>query len=148
LLAKHFNLSLDYLFSVTSKNIVAVEKTELINNEQELENYYLESYNSLKNIVNQKGSSVVYSAKDIPVFYTLNNELLSKFKAYVWLKLLNTKFTSVSFEDYIPQQSLIEAGKKLSSLSKNISTEEIWDVTTVNSILKQVYFYFTAHQLN
>jgi len=126
---------------------VAVEKTELINNEQELENYYTDSYNSLKNLVNQKGSSVVYSAKDIPVFYTLNNELLSKFKAYVWLKILDVKFNNISFEEYIPSTSLIAAGKKLGSLSLGLSTEEIWDVTTVNSILKQVHFYFMAHQL-
>ncbi|MGY6647325.1 hypothetical protein [Wenyingzhuangia sp. IMCC45574] len=147
LLAKHFNLSLDSLFSVSSKQLLTVERTATITKEKELEAYYLSSYESLVPMLHKKDCSVLYSAKDIPIFYTSENALLNKFKTYVWLKILDSDFRDVSFEDYSPKPSLIKAGKKLSSLYNNVNKTEVWDVTTVNSVLKQIHFYFKAEQL-
>ena len=147
ILANHFGISLDHLFEVKSRNYVSVEKTKLISNEKELENYYLNSYNSLAPLLNIKDCTALYSAKDIPIFYTSKNEILSKFKAYVWLKILDPKFKNISYKNYKPKQSLLVAAKKLGDLYDHISTIEIWDITTVNSLLKQVHFYFTAEQL-
>lgn len=146
-LANYYNLSLDRLFEAKSADFVSVEKTKHIEHETELELYFEESYNSLFPLLKQQDSRILYSAKDIPLFYNLNGDLLSRFKYYVWLKLLSPDFINKSFESFTPRLTLIEAGKKLGSLYLDLNTTEIWDITTVNSTLKQIHFYFEAGQV-
>lgn len=146
-LAKHFGLSLDKLFGTNQKDIVAVEKTLLIANEKDLEDYYKKSYTEISSIPNKDKCNILYSAKDIPLFYTLNNEILCKFKAFVWLKILDPKFKNLSYTDYIPKPTLLKGAKKLGSLYALFKRTEIWDITTINSLLKQIHFYFLSQQL-
>lgn len=147
MLAKYYNLSLDRLFETTDANFITVEKTKNISSEEELIIYLEESYTSLTQILNQKGSKIIYSAKDIPLFYTISGDILSNFKMYVWLKLLDPKFTNKSFDEFVPSLSLSIAGKKLANLYNNLNTIEIWDITTINSTLKQIHYYFKAGQI-
>ena len=70
LLAKYYDLSLDRLFENTKEEIIAVEKTKPILNEQGLKVYFDNSYQSLQPLLEQKESQILYSAKDIPLFYT------------------------------------------------------------------------------
>ena len=147
ILAKYYNLSLDRLFETTSTEYVTIEKTKHIETENELQLYFEDSYNSLTPLLKQKDSTILYSAKDIPLFYNLNGDALSRFKYYVWLKLLNPELASKSFEGFSPNTTLIEAGKKLGNLYYNLNTTEIWDITSVNSTLKQIHFYYQAGQI-
>lgn len=147
-LSKYYNLSLDRLFETTSTEFVAIEKTKHIETEVELQLYFEDSYNSLVPLLKQKDSSILYSAKDIPLFYNLNGDALSRFKYYVWLKLLNPELATKSFERFSPSSTLIQAGKKLGSLYNNLNTTEIWDITSVNSTLKQIHFYYQAGQVS
>ncbi|WP_289043218.1 hypothetical protein [uncultured Olleya sp.] len=147
-LAKYYNISLDRLFETTSTEFVSIEKTKHIENESQLQQYFEDSYQSLLPLLTLKDSSILYSAKDIPLFYNLNGDALSRFKYYVWLKLLNPKLATKSFDNFAPSTSLIIAGKQLASLYNNLNTQEIWDVTTINSTLKQIHYYYQAGQVN
>jgi SpoVK/Ycf46/Vps4 family AAA+-type ATPase len=144
ILAKYYNLSLDQLFENTEKHIIAVEKTKSIRNEEELKNYFEDSFTSLRPLLNQKNCHILYSAKDIPLFYTLENNLLSRFKIYVWLKLLDSSMDSKDFESFSLRVQTIASAKALGQLYKNLNTTEIWDITTINSTLKQIHFYNQA----
>ncbi len=146
-LAKYYNISLDRLFETTNTEFVTIEKTKHIETEAELKLYFDDSYNSLYPLLKQKESRILYSAKDIPLFYNLNGDKLSQFKYYVWLKLLNPELANKSFENFAPNPALIEAGKRLGSLYYNLNTIEIWDITSVNSTLKQIHFYYQAGQV-
>ncbi|WP_047551076.1 hypothetical protein [Psychroserpens sp. Hel_I_66] len=148
ILAKYYNLSLDRLFENTKDDIIAVEKTKPIHNEVELQNYFNTSYESLQPLLHQKESRILYSAKDIPLFYTLENNLLSRFKMYVWLKLLDIDFYNKDFESFSPKVETVKSAKALGRLYKNLNTIEIWDVTTINSTLKQIHFYNQAGHLS
>jgi hypothetical protein len=148
LLAKYYNLSLDRLFENTKDDIIAVEKTKPIHNEVELQQYFDNSFQSLHPLLNQKESRILYSAKDIPLFYTLESNLLSRFKIYVWLKLLDSTMTSKGFETFSLNISTLKSANALGSLYQNLNTTEIWDVTTVNSTLKQIHFYNQAGHLS
>ncbi|MEE9349658.1 MAG: hypothetical protein V3U80_06390 [Flavobacteriaceae bacterium] len=148
LLAKYYNLSIDRLFETTTSNFVAVEKTKNIGNEDDLILYLEESYASLAPLSKQKNINLLYSAKDIPLFYTVSDDILGRFKMYVWLKLLDKSYTAKSFEKFTPRIALVQAGNKLAALYNTISKSEIWDITTINSTLKQIHFYFEAGQLN
>lgn len=147
-LAKYYNLSLDQLFETTDKNIIAVEKTKPIDNESKLKDYFDNSYASLHPLLNQKGCNILYSAKDIPLFYTLESDLLSRFKMFVWLKLLDTDFTKKDFNSFSLSISTLKSAKALGDLYKNLNTTEVWDLTTINSTLKQIHFYNEAGRLD
>lgn len=147
LLARYFNLSLDALFGMSQRQFVSIEKTMQITNEKELQEYFENSYNSLLPLLNTKNCEVYYSAKDIPIFYTLGSSCLSKFKFYVWLKLLDKSFRNKSFEKYHPSLSITQSAKKLGELYQGLSATEIWDTTTINSTLKQIHFYYKAGQV-
>lgn len=148
ILSKYYNLSLDKLFETSSKNYVALEKTKLIKNESDLKQYFENSYQSLKLLLKDSNSHILYSAKDIPLFYTIGEDVLSRFKIYVWLKLLDSNFKPDNFEQFAPSISLLQSGKTLSDLYSNLNITEIWDITTVNSTLKQIHFYYQAGQLS
>ncbi|AXT20888.1 hypothetical protein D7030_10995 [Flavobacteriaceae bacterium AU392] len=148
ILSKYYNLSLDKLFETSSKNYVALEKTKLIENELDLEQYFKHSHQSLQLLLKDVDSHILYSAKDIPLFYTIGDDLLSRFKIYVWLKLLDSNFKSDNFEQFAPSVSLIQSGKILGNLYDGLNITEIWDITTINSTLKQIHFYFYAGQIS
>jgi len=148
LLAKYYNISIDSLFSTTTSNYLVVEKTKQISNEEDLIQYLEDSYDSILPLSKQKDVKAIYSAKDIPLFYTISDDVLGRFKMYVWLKLLDNTYINKSFKDFNPSISLINAGKKLGSLYKSIQKTEIWDITTVNSTLKQIHFYYQAGQVS
>ena len=144
LLARYYNLSLDRLFETNTRHIIAVEKTKPIRSEEGLKNYFEDSYQSLRPLLDQKKCRILYSAKDIPLFYTLDNDLISRFKMYAWLKLLDPQMESKDFESFSPRIETLEAAKALGSLYGDLNTTEIWDITTVNSTLKQIHFYNQA----
>lgn len=148
ILAKYYDLSLDRLFENTKDDIIAVEKTKPIHNEEELQIYFDNSYQSLQPLLNQNESRILYSAKDIPLFYTLESNLLSRFKMYVWLKLLDPTMASKGFENFSLNISTLKSAKELGSLYQNLNITEIWDVTTVNSTLKQIHFYNEAGHID
>ncbi len=147
ILAKYYNLSIDQLFSAEDEHIVAVKKTAPVTNTESLLAYYNNSYESLLPLVNNKNVEMIYSAKDLPIFYTSNDNLLSKFKMYVWLKIMDSSLTETSFSNFNISLSLLQAAKRLGELYKNLNAIEIWDITTINSTLKQIHFYFESEAL-
>ena len=147
LLANYFDLSLDSLTGEAYSSYVSMEKTPELNNEENLERYFQSSYESLSTIVNNIGFQILYSAKDIPLFHLLKPGELSRFKIYVWLKLLDKNFRNKSFSEFYPKLSTIQSASKLADIYNHISVSEIWDVTTVNSTLKQIHFYYKANQV-
>ena len=147
ILANYFNLSLDALFGNTVVDYLSVVKTKQISNQAELQQYFENSYLSLKSLLQDAKSKMYYSAKDIPIFYTLTNSKLTKFKIYVWIKLLGNPAWNDSFDSFNPSLQTMEAAQRLGSIYDQIPSVEIWDTTTINSTLKQIHFYFNAGQI-
>ncbi|MBQ4822329.1 hypothetical protein [Aquimarina sp. MMG016] len=146
-LAKYFGISIDQLFTNEQEHIVAVKKTAPVTDMDSLLAYYINSYESLKPLINNKEVEMIYSAKDLPIFYTSDDNLLSKFKMYVWLKIMNEGLSDVSFTGFNPSLSLLEAAKRLGNIYNDLNSIEIWDITTINSTLKQIHFYFESNAL-
>ena len=144
ILAKYYNISLDQLYKTTDRQLLVVEKTKPIFNESALQDYFKDSYDSLEPLLNQNDCSILYSAKDIPLFYTIGSDLLSKFKIFVWLKLLDANFETHNFDTFSLHIDTISYAKRLKELYHNLQTTEIWDITTINSTLKQIHFYYEA----
>lgn len=141
-LAKYFGLSLDHLFE--DSDVVAVKKTKEITSSQDLSLYLENSYAALKDYPQSPETTVFYSAKDIPLFYTIGSGLLSRFKLFVWLNILDFGGQGDAFESFQFQAPLLDISQKLQEFYHAVQVHEIWNDTTVYSTLQQVLYFFQA----
>jgi len=145
-LANHFNISLDNLFSKKEK--VIVEKTIEIKSLKDMLEYFKVSAQQVETLTKNPKTKLYYSAKDIPLFYFMDGTILSKFKAFVWLNLLNTNQKKVSFENFVIEESFTEYMQTLKKAYENTTVNEIWNDTTINSSLQQILYFYEAGLLN
>ena len=152
LLAKHYKISLNNLFEVGSQSSILTEVSPELHNSDNLEDYFETSLNNVYPLTKVKNASIIYSAKDIPLFHTLKDSILSRYKIYVWLKDVDLNFTKdkISFDDYIQQipESLLEKAFALGEIYKNINITEIWNDSTINGTLQQILYYFESGLLS
>lgn len=141
-LCTHYSISMDLLFAGT-KNVI-VEKTSEIRTIDDMALYFKDSAEKLSPFLDYPDAKMYYSAKDIPLFHTIGGTLLSKFKLYVWLNLLSGTQNQDSFENFSINQSLLEHSMKLKNVYDKVEVNEIWNDTTINSSLQQVYYFFQS----
>ncbi len=151
-LAKHYKISLNNLFEVGNQNSILTELSPPIHNKEGLELYFKQSLNNVLPLTKLKSASIVYSAKDVPLFHTLKDSYLSRYKIYVWLKDVDLTMTTdkISFDDFIKTipETLLENAFKLGEVYKDINITEIWNNTTINGTLQQVLYYFESGALS
>lgn len=137
-LAKNYSISLDQFME--SENQIVAKKTKPIRTVIDLLNYFDDALLLLNDFKIHPEAEVYYSAKDIPFFYTISNSVLSRFKLFVWMNLLNEKDFLTPFKDFkIERHS--DKTENLTTLYENLNVTEIWNNTTISSILNQVSFY-------
>lgn len=141
-LANRFSLSLDKLFQQSDH--ILVKKTAEIQSFNDLSNYLEHSFKSLTEFDPNLQTYLYYSAKDIPIFYTINTGLLSIFKKYVWLNLLSPDGLEFSFESFLSKTPIDSRGQKLYDYYSSIRVKEIWNDTTINSTLQQIIYFSQA----
>lgn len=146
LLAIHFNISLDKLFLNNDK--VIVEKTIEITSQKDMLSYFKKSAERIEKLATNENATLYYSAKDIPLFYFMEGTIMSKFKAYVWLTLLNPNQSNVSFENFVIDESFMEHTQKLKKIYEKVTVKEVWNDTTINSSLQQILYFYESGLLN
>lgn len=152
ILAKHYKISLNKLYEVGSENTILADLSPPIHNKEGLEIWLKQSHDSVFPLTKLKSASIIYSAKDIPLFHTLKDSFLSRYKMYVWLKDVDPDMTrnKVAFDDFINDMpdTLLENAFKLGEVYKDINITEIWNNTTINGTLQQVLYYFESGALS
>ncbi|WP_427871905.1 hypothetical protein [Flavobacterium sp. MMS24-S5] len=146
ILANHFNISLDNLFSKKEK--VIIEKTIEIETLKDMLQYFKTSAEQIEILTKNPNTTLFYSAKDIPLFYFMDGTILSKFKAFVWLNLLNSNQKKVAFENFVVDESFTEYMQKLKNVYENTVVNEVWNDTTINSSLQQILYFHEAGLLS
>lgn len=144
ILARHYGISLDNLFQ--NEKYVLVNKTKEINSFEDLSKYFSQSFEHLSSYNNDSTTSIYYSAKDIPLFYTLGTDILSQFKRFVWMQILNPNLL-IPFKDFQFKAQLLENSQKLFHFYQNTTKYEIWNDTTINSTLQQVLYFYESDLL-
>ena len=145
-LANHYNISLDALF--TQKESVIIQKTIEIMSLKDMLLYFKNSAIQIAELTNATNSVLYYSAKDIPLFYFMEGTIMSKFKAYVWLSMLNQNQEKEKFENFVIDESFMEHMQKLKKIYENVKVIEIWNDTTINSSLQQISYFYEAGLLS
>ena len=140
-LCNHYEIAMDAVFG--NKNSVLFNKTKEVQSLEDLVLYFKDSFENLKEF-KKSNATMYYSAKDIPLFYTIGGTLLSKFKLYVWLNLLIGKDNIYPFENFHLTQQLQEFTSELQSIYNELSIHEIWNDTTINSTIQQIFYFFES----
>lgn len=152
LLGKHFKISLNKLYEVGEQNTVLIDTSVQIKDERGLEDYFKASLQNLLPVARLKSASILYSAKDIPLFYTLKDSYLTRYKIYVWLKLINKDMAEnkTSFDDFIKTipNSLLQSAYNLGETYNYISITEFWNDNTINGTLQQIMYFFESGLLS
>lgn len=138
-LAKYYQISLDQFLG--SENQLVARKTQTINTPEELLSYYDSTLQILNSLDLSKDTKIYYSAKDIPFFYTVSDSVLSRFKLYVWINLLNEKKGFIPFREFKTEQYSSKTSA-FEDIYEKYYVVEIWNENTVSSILKQIRYYF------
>ncbi|RLD27043.1 MAG: hypothetical protein DRI75_10460 [Bacteroidetes bacterium] len=148
ILARHYKVSLNKLFEVGSPNTIIAELPPQPKDELGLEMFFKVSLSNILPLTQLKSSEMIYSAKDIPLFHTLNDSLLTRYKMYVWLKDVNSEMaeSKITFDEWIKNipESLLQSAYDLANVYKYVNITSIWNETTLTGSLQQVLYYFEA----
>lgn len=144
-LSEHFNISLDTLFNVSSRNILfnafAVDKEDYT-----LEDWMKNILEEMRDIQTCKQKEILWSAKDIPPFHFFGFPELAAFKSYFWNKVL---FNTPGFEKMPFRFDLADGfedtGRQILSIYNKIPSSEIWNMETFISLIRQIEFCHVCH---
>ncbi len=139
-LCQEYGISMDQLFQ--KKESLIVEKTKNIKTQADFKAYFEKSKEFLSDF-NPATCTLYYSAKDIPMNYAVTGTLFSKFKFFIWFNLLINK-KATPFEDFIFDTSIINETIALKQFFEYSKRVEIWNDTTINSSLQQIYYFFES----
>jgi len=140
-LAKYFQISLNQF--ITSDQQIVVQKTSAVTETEDLQSFFQNNLGVFENLPLSDEMTIYYSAKDIPFFYTLSDTLLSRFKIYVWMNLLNAKQVFIPFLKF-SSPSFETNTKELRKKYEEQNVVELWNNMTISSILQQISFYYAT----
>ena len=142
-LCSHFNISFDVF---TGKSNNAVFKYNKLDSSEGFELYLSSILNDMKGIQKSKDKQIVYAAIDIPIFHHFNYPELSAFKMFYWMKAVVDipEMSDKKFSVKHISKKFAELGKSIYQTYTNIPSIEIWNKETVNSLIKQIEFYWDS----
>ncbi len=144
-LCNRFNLSFDSL--VESNAMSVTFSYNILPRMIEGFKHYLRAIlEDLKALTNFPGAKIIYVAEDIPLFHLFNFPELAAFKMYYWMKsVLNVpeyQDQKYSFEN--TDKEILEIGAELVDAYTRVNSVEMWTEYTVNSLRKQIEYYWEA----
>jgi len=149
LLAKKFDISLNELFEVGESNSYLVRETKPIESLNDFYGYFDSLYKELSPLENNPEASILFGARELPMFYFFNNPLLTRFKIYIWFTILKVTPLSkrIDFKDFIISDKMIESAKKVGKTYSNINLTEMWSFGATNNILQQLLYLYRMRQI-
>ena len=141
-LCNHFNISFDIVSENTSGR--ATFQYSLLMDIDGYMAHWVNMLNDLKQIASAEKKQITYAAVDIPIFHHFNYPELASFKLFYWMReVMNSPMLKDSaFElDWILPE-LIARSQEIYTTFCQIPSVEIWTDSTVNSLLKQIEYYW------
>ena len=142
ILCNHYRISLDQLMSIqTGGFIFQGQLTE--KDKFQFKNYLTGMMHSLAYYNSCKEKEIYFLCKDLPIFYFFHFREIAAFKYYFWMR---TFFDAPEFKkskfrfDCYPDE-LFEIGKKILSIYNQIPSYEVWNIETINILLRQIEYY-------
>lgn len=148
-LMREFGLSLPEIQG-DSGQWVAFRKGRFIKTLDDYTAYMRQSLAQLQAILQQPDHVLYYQAKDVPIYYQFGFPTMTAFKIYVWLNSVygieQCGQKPLSMEE-IPSE-LIDLARQQWEVFAEINSVEIWNDTTILSLLQQLEYFHAAGMLS
>jgi hypothetical protein len=143
-LCNHYKISFDALTSVQS-GFVSFSYHEVKSSENFV-NYLTEIRNDLVRINRAPEKQIIYGAVDIPIFHYFTSPEYLYFKMFYWLRSVSNDpgFLQKKFRTTDVSKSVTDLCLELADLYAGIPSIEIWSDSILNSILKQITYYWQS----
>lgn len=145
ILCNKFNISFDFINGLAS-NSVTFRYGNNGKTKAEFVDYLTSICNDLELLSKTKNCRIVYAAEDIPLFHHFHYPELAAFKLFYWMKsVMNIEeYNDKKFHLSAVDDETLNLCKKMDSFYRSIPSIEIWTELTVNSVIKQIQFYFDS----
>jgi hypothetical protein len=142
ILCGHFRISLDQFLHLKNDSILFSGKAA------DADNFSFEDY--LKNILQLlsymnsfEPRELFYLNKDIPIFHHFSFPELAAFKYFFWMKTIlhYPEYARTNFSFDLLKEPLMTIGKKIADAYMHLPSQEIWNVESINSTIRQIEYY-------
>lgn len=139
LLCQHYGVSFD-MFNLQHTGTVTFSYDPL-NDQEGMETYLHSILRDMRRI-----SHITYAAIDIPIFHYFRFPELSAFKMFYWMKEVTNdqRLTGKRFNTELISPELSELGLQIYETYTQTPSIEIWTEETINSLIKQMEFYWDS----
>ncbi len=148
-LSNYFKVALSDLETFRNDHVTFTRRP-FINSIEQLEDFLVESLDHLELVLSDPNHQMLFLAKDIPVFYIYKFRELAAFKMFVWLRSIYDieKINNHYYDLMSIPERLIELAQKQWEAYSRMNTLEIWNETTIVSLLNQIEYYYEAGLLS
>ncbi|MBN2667678.1 MAG: hypothetical protein JXR60_00490 [Bacteroidales bacterium] len=142
-LCSHYNVSFD-MFAQYEDSIAF--KYNQLNDSDAFKNFLNSILNDMQQIAASKDPMIKYAAVDVPIFHHFNYPELSAFKMFYWMKAIVgvEQLKDKKFSVELINQEISDISKAIYDTYNKIPSVEIWTTETINSLIKQVQFYWES----
>jgi hypothetical protein len=147
-LCHHFSISADELLYADDLDQITFSYKALDEHDFTLLQYLQTAYERLKMMAISPKCQLIYSAVAMPLFDYFLFDKIGAFKLFVWQKSIcgfksfaNRKF---DFDKIDPR--LLDTGRKLLKVYQHIPSAELWNMSTIDSLLNQLEYYAETNQ--
>lgn len=149
LLCNHFNISFD-AFSKTEGNAVTFSYKGIENKPDALLQYLQEMHDDLEKIAQIPDASIIYVCQDIPVFHHYHFPKLAEFKFFYWMRsIMNApELENKKFDPSLIDEKVFPLTQNIYKLYKKVKCTEVWTLSTIQSTLQQIDFYWESGIFN
>ena len=150
LLSKVFDISLNELFEVGESNSYLIRETPSVESLKDFYTYFENLNDQLTPLMNNDDASVLFGARELPMFYFFHNPLLIRFKVFVWFSILKVTPLNkrINFKDFVISDRMIASAQKVGKAYNNINLTEIWSFGAINNVLQQILYLYNMRQID
>lgn len=149
-LSKKYDISLNKLYEVGDSNSYLVKSTYSIQTINDFTTYLKNLRNELLPMVGKKEDSIIFSARELPMFYFFHQPILIRFKIFIWFTIL--KVTSVnkriSFDNFVVSEEMISLAQHARQTYNQINVKEMWSFGALNNVLQQLLYLYRMRQIS
>jgi plasmid maintenance system antidote protein VapI len=149
-LSKKFDISLNSLFEVNEQNSYLIRESKPISNISDFKSYFERLHKELSPLVGRDDASILFGARELPMFYFFDDPLLIRFKIFIWFTILKVTPLNkrINFNDFVISDPMIEAAQKVKKAYNNVNVTEVWSFGSINNVLQQLLYLYKMKQIN
>ncbi len=141
----HYKISFDSICRNENINSVTFQ-FQPITKEDDFKKYLISIRDDLKVLQNKEDVNIMYAAIDIPIPHNFKFPVVAAFKFFYWLKSIANvlSYQNLKFSPGVLSKEYFDIGMEIHKSYCYIPSTEIWTDLILNSILKQIDYYWES----